>query len=518
MADLNPNLKSADTLSLESQSQLQSQSINNQGMGLEDDFCVIGTDGTINPMADQPRADSTPRQRTQQKLDGKNRAIREQTLAIDTTTELQRQFRAKTKEYIHALAKVNEKLVQIQNFEIRTDSPLSITERAIVKEKPSILLRQAAIKKDIKTAQKQVDDAAKQLLKEKADLDAMTSDYDQCYSFAKDIGFESDLSAYDKTPDLDLRSLQIDKDISDPLSGTSPPNPTFLTTSADPPPKIRTTFQDPLLLSHDNSTSIDTQFSDGMLMPAFQSKAVNQRSLKKMLQDLEGRLHWPITIEMDRELCALSEIQAALVTDHPQLESYALLVKAIRNQLSANRVMLDRITICQLEMRLIPMASRVAIKITLSSFSHNSGLKKELYKPAHFETRAKLFMCLPGEVKPDPSSNWKNPNKTISIKAAQAKGSGGRGARSPNFGSNQRGRGRGKGRLTRQSNRPPNYAQFSNRPRSAIRGGMGGQRNIESGKQRASRLKLCFTCNRPGHQNKDCPSRRQQPPANLPNQ
>ena len=531
MTDINPNLKSADTLSMESNSQLQSQTISNQTMGLEDDFMVIGSDGTLNPMGEQPRSDITPRQRTQLKLDAKNETIREQIMAIDTSTALQTQFREKAQEYIRSLVKVNEKLVQIQTFESRKEPPLSITETAIIKEKPGVLLRQTAIKKDIKLAQKQVDDAAKQLLKERADLDVMRTDYEQCFNFAKDIGFETIGFATTKsnefTPQIDV--------LSDPLANPAC-NPSYLDTSLQtermqpvPPVQQSTTlkpiYKDPLLMANDLAPSIDTQYSDGMLMPAFQSKAVNQRSLKKMLQELEGRLHWPITIEMDRELCALSEIQAALVTDHPQLESYATLVKAIRNQLVANRVMLDRITIVQLEMRLIPMASRVAIKITISSFSHNPGLKKELYKPAHFETRKKLFMCLPGEIKPDPSSTWRNPNKVISIRAAAGRAQGvthnAQGRRVPGYNPGypvlQRGRGRARGRqFARPAGRAPNYGNNNfSRPRSSqFRNNRGGQQ--ETSKQRASRLKLCFTCSRPGHQNKDCPQKRLQPvPANL---
>lgn len=524
MTDVNSKLKSADTVSLETQSQLQSQSINNQEIGLEDDFLVIGSDGSIDPMVEFHRPDANPRQRTQQKLDTKNRAIREQSLAIDTTEALQTQFRNKAQEYIKNLVRVNEKLVQIQVFEARSEPPLSNAERSLIKEKPSVLLRQTAIKKDIKLAQKQVDDAAKQLLKEKADLAAMKSDYDQCFNFAKEIGFESDLSVeidgiekqqkslYPTLPDPACQPCYSASTNTTPLAGEK------LTPSTNLPKyPIKPMQNDPLLISNDNGLSIDTQFSDGMLMPAFESKAVNQRSLKKMLQDLEGRLQWPITIEMDRELCALSEIQAALVTDHPQLEHYALLVKAIRNQLAANRAMLDRITIVQLEMRLVPMASRVAIKITLSSLSHNKGLKKELYKPAHFETRKKLFMTLQGEVKMDPSSNWKNPNKVISIRAAGPKGAsrgrsgnfpqGGAGLGGTGYG-NSRGRGRGRGRQSRFTARGGGYNQISSRPRQYFRGGRGGQ---ENSRQRAGRLKLCFTCNRPGHQSKDCSARRASP-------
>ena len=156
--------------------------------------------------------------------------------------------------------------------------------------------------------------------------------------------------------------------------------------------------------------------------------------------------------------------------------------------------MLDRITIVQLEMRLIPVASRIAIKITLSSLSHNAGLKKELYKPAHYETRKKLHMTLQGEIKSDPSSNWKNPNRSISLRAA---------AKFPaktRTNHRQQGRGRARGR----SNANNSFSSTRNR---SFRGQQNNRQ--ENNKRKASRMKLCFSCMRPGHQNKDCPSRRQ---------
>ena len=133
-------------------------------------------------------------------------------------------------------------------------------------------------------------------------------------------------------------------------------------------------------------------------------------------------------------------------------------------------------------------------------------------------------MCLPGEVKPDPSSTWKNPNKVISIRAAQGRGAthNARVARLPGYNPgypvSQRGRGRARGRGSfRPAQRGQHFVNTTYTSRSRApqyKNNRGG--NNESSKQRASRLKLCFNCSRPGHQSKDCPTKRLQPvPANL---
>ena len=71
-------------------------------------------------------------------------------------------------------------------------------------------------------------------------------------------------------------------------------------------------------------------------MPSYESKAVLQKTPKKLLQELEKRLLFAPALEMDAELAALTELQTSCA-QFPEFTDYALKIGKLKNQIQANR-------------------------------------------------------------------------------------------------------------------------------------------------------------------------------------
>ena len=109
---------------------------------------------------------------------------------------------------------------------------------------------------------------------------------------------------------------------------------------------------------------------------------------------------------MDAELSALSELQSAILSN-PELQDYAAKVAEIKHQCQANRACLDRLTLAQVLAKLLPISARQTINLSLLSLKNNGRLKKEINKPALFESRTRMGVLLKNEKKFDISSEWK---------------------------------------------------------------------------------------------------------------
>ena len=114
-----------------------------------------------------------------------------------------------------------------------------------------------------------------------------------------------------------------------------------------------------------------------------------------------------IISELDAELSALSELQSAILSN-PDLQEYAEKLAAIKHQCQANRACLDRLTLAQILAKLLPVSARQTINLSLLSLKNNLSLKKELLKPALYESRVRMGMLLRNEKKFDISSEWKS--------------------------------------------------------------------------------------------------------------
>ena len=154
-------------------------------------------------------------------------------------------------------------------------------------------------------------------------------------------------------------------------------------------------------------------------------------------------------LELDAELSALSELQTA-IQPQKELEPYAAKVLQIKHQCQANRCSLNRLTLAKILARLLPVSARQTLHLSLMSLKDNPRLKKELQKPALYESRAKLGLLLKNERKYDISSEWKG-RESFTLKSCRQNDNtrgGGRGGRGG------RGRGRGRGRsFSRSDNR-----------------------------------------------------------------
>ena len=453
--------------------------------GLTNPFLTTNVDGTF--------AHSQPSQSNSQVMDSmktkyvqKRKVIQDQVVAIDTSKKLLAQYHKKLEEAKAQFKVIEANLVSLQDAE-QVDGPLRSEDmNRLVATAPTIRNAQKKVEASIKSTTKDLRNTQDRISKEDTDLVVLQTEFTNYKKFIAEMGapvetWESvqvgevddgdfDLLPPGNNPIPPARKMQVPK-----LSAAEKLNPESSTLP---------TFSD---------SNMDIQFSDGMYLPAFESKAHNQRTLNKMMQELEVRLKWPLTIETDRELYALAEFQAALaVTGNARLEQFAQKVREIKMVIEANKQYLDRLTIVQLELQLIPKASRQAIAITLQSLGRQPAYRKELAKPGHFETRKLLHQCIPNEVKVDPSENWKNPNKKISMAVAAAKGQG-QGKKRPFDKTKANPKG--------PKNKPPKPVQTKNPAlKPKLKQVPGPQ---ESKKPKAM---TCFNCQQTGHIKRNCPN------------
>ena len=200
-------------------------------------------------------------------------------------------------------------------------------------------------------------------------------------------------------------------------------------------------------------------------------------------------------LELDAELAAMSELQSAILPNK-ELAQYGQKVSMIKNQCQANRIHLDRMTLAQLLSKLLPMTARQTIHLSLVSLKNNLKLKKELSKPALWESRKDLGVLLKNERKFDISAEWKG-RRAFTLKSCR-----------PETPANRGGRGRGRG-----SHRGGRGGYSSRNQNQTHSKGQGNQnQNNQKPLSKLSRYDLkkqgrCFYCRQKGHLTKDCPKK-----------
>ena len=73
---------------------------------------------------------------------------------------------------------------------------------------------------------------------------------------------------------------------------------------------LPSTIQPPL---PQGATSEEMQYNGECWMPAYDSKVVVERTPKKILQELEKRLLFPMALDLDVEIASLNELQSAML-------------------------------------------------------------------------------------------------------------------------------------------------------------------------------------------------------------
>ena len=489
---------SAGTLYEEQQYQRQHDA-GSQQTGLPSPFLATNLDGTFNQTAtDRSNVDIMDNMRDQYM--NKRSIIQQQVSAVDVSRKLLAQYQVRMEEASVLFKTIEAQLVVLQDAEIVEDTLRSEEQAKIVGTAATIRAAQKKADSAMKIHKKDVRHTQDRINKEETDLTVMQTEFATFKVFIRDMG-----APVDQWEGVQLADIG-DKDFVLLPAGNHPRNV---------PPKMATgkkTFleqlnPESLAIPFTSGMEMDVQYSDGMYIPAFESKAHNQRTLHKMMQELEVRLKWPLTIETERELYALSEFQATLaLTANPRLELFAQKVREIKAVIEANKHYLDRLTIVQLELQLIPKMSRQAIAITLQSLGRQPAYRKELSKPGHFDTRKSLHMTLPGEVKLDPSANWKNPNKKVSMAVARPRSELRRKMSSP-FRSAHRGlKGR---RFPVLSNRARGHVFIPKRKMQRPRSNQRHKRDlteVQRGPNDRSKGMTCFNCQRKGHIKRNCPN------------
>ena len=470
------------TLFMEQQFQRQ-QDDGSQQTGLPSAFLPTNTDGTFNQTGiDRTNVDIMDNMRHQYM--NKRNIIQQQVSAVDVSRKLLTQYQTRMEDASVLFKTIEAQLVTLQDAEIVEVSMRSADQVKTVEEAVTIRAAQKKAESAMRIHKKDVRNTQERIAKEETDLTVMQSEFATFKNFIKEMGAPVSQWEGVQLADIGDNDFNLLPDIRQPINI---------------PPKIAKTQKTFLEQLNPESVSIpfssgldtDVQYSDGMYIPAFESKAHNQRTLNKMMQELEVRLKWPLTIETDRELFALAEFQATLaLTGNAKLEPFAQKVREVKTIIEANKQYLDRLTIVQLELQLIPKASRQAIAITLQSLGRQPAYRKELSKPGHFDTRKSLHMTLPGEVKLDPSANWKNPNKKVSMSVAKV------GAAKNNSFS----------KFKKPKNRP--FKQRQNGPMQKRKGFKKTKPQSRQGfqptRQNNTTQQTCFNCQQKGHIKRNC--------------
>ena len=478
---------SANTL-LMNQQYTQQQSDDSQQTGLPSAFLPTNLDGTFNQTSTQrTNVDVMDNMRDQYMT--KRNIVQQQISAVDVSRKLLSQYQIRMEDASAVFKTIEAQLIVLQDAETVEASMRSPEQIKTVQSAAEVRAAQKKAESAMKIHKKDVRNTQDRITKEETDLTVMKNEFATFKGFIKDMG--APVAQWEGVELTDIG----DSDFSLLPEVNMPRN--------IPPKKVKSakTFLEQLnpessAIPFASGMEMDVQYSDGMYIPAFESKAHNQRTLNKMMQELEVRLKWPLTIETDRELYALAEFQATLaLTGNARLEQFAQKVREVKTIIEANKHYLDRLTIVQLELQLIPKASRQAIAITLQSLGRQPAYRKELSKPGHFDTRKVLHMTLPGEVKLDPSANWKNPNKKVSMSVAKV-------------GANKMAN---KFKKPNKSNKP-----FKNRPANNFQKRKNVKRkdnlnHQRQGQQRQSpqrsgnpALQTCFNCQQKGHIKRNC--------------
>ena len=480
----------SNTLLMEQQFQRQYDA-GSQQTGLPPPFLPTNMDGTFN-QATTARSNVNLMENMRNQYMSKRSVVQQQVSAVDVSKKLLAQYQSKHEEAAGLFKTIEAQLVRLQDAEAVEQSLRTEQQSQDVSGGISVRASQKKADGAMKIHKKDVRNTQERINKEQTDLTVLQTEFDTFKSFIREMGAPVD--QWDGVQLSDIGDEDFDLLLDENVS-SKPTGPTMIRPLAT---TVKKSFLEQLnpessAIPFSSTSDTDVQYSDGMYIPAFESKAHNQRSLNKMMQELEVRLKWPLTIETDRELFALAEFQATLaMTGNSRLEQFSKKVLEVKTIIESNKHYLDRLTIVQLELQLIPKASRQAIAITLQSLGRQPMYRKELSKPGHFETRRSLHMTLPGEVKPDPSANWKNPNKKVSLAVAKTH------PKKQVF----------KNKLNRfkpVKHRPFGKQKVFKRPLKPFRkhNNAAQQQNQQNNRSNNS---TCFNCQQKGHIKRNCPN------------
>ena len=460
-----------------------------QQTGLPPTFLPTNLDGTFNQTT-TARSNVNLMENMRNQYMSKRQVIQQQVSAVDVSKKLLAQYQSKHEEATGLFKTIEAQLVRLQDAEAVEQTLRTEQQSQDVAGGVSVRAAQKKADGTMKIHKKDVRNTQDRITKEQTDLTVLQTEFQTFKSFIREMGAPVDQWDGVQLNDIGDEDFNLLPDMTD-TSGQQFPN--IARPNATHKKK---TFLEQLnpesAIPFTSTAELDVQYSDGMYIPAFESKAHNQRTLNKMMQELEVRLKWPLTIETDRELYALAEFQATLaMTGNARLEQFAQKVLEVKTIIESNKHYLDRLTIVQLELQLIPKASRQAISITLQSLGRQPMYRKELSKPGHFETRKSLHMTLPGEVKLDPSANWKNPNKKVSMAVAKSH------QKKQVF--------KGKpDRFKQTKNRPFGKQKIFKRPLKPFRKqNTAPQHNASQNKPNTA---TCFNCQQKGHIKRNCPN------------
>lgn len=163
------------------------------------------------------------------------------------------------------------------------------------------------------------------------------------------------------------------------------------------------------------------QISDGMEVPVYDSSFVKDKSVNSILQKMERRLRMPYVLEMDYEIQQTTDLQFALMSEHPSsLLEYRAQVLSVRETLALNRESFDRQSLAKILISLLPTNAREPTTLSFEGFKKNPVFRPEMEKMALFEQRRLLRQLLPKERKPDAQTNWESA-KTFVLKSLAPK-------------------------------------------------------------------------------------------------
>ena len=204
--------------------------------------------------------------------------LQQQISAVDVSRKLLKQYQTRNDEAAQLYKTIEAQLVTLQDAEKVELDLRSVDQAKTVESAANIRAAQKKAEGAMKIHKKDVRNTQDRIAKEETDLTVMQTEFATFKTFIRDMG-----APVDQWEGVQLSDIE-DQDFtllpSENLNPNIPPRVVKKQKSF-----IEQLNPESMAIPFLSGADTDVQYSDGMYIPAFESKAHNQRTLNKMMQE-----------------------------------------------------------------------------------------------------------------------------------------------------------------------------------------------------------------------------------------